>query len=77
MTKDVNSERLLTLEFLREEGRQRYSLRDSTSTTRDAIMARNLSTKFLSRWWNPISLDFSKAFVLVTITKSFKYLRLF
>ena len=30
MRKNVNSERLLTLEFLREEGRQRYSLRDST-----------------------------------------------
>ena len=57
MRKNVDSERLLTLQFLREEGHQRYSLRDS-STSRDAIIARNLSTKFLSRWWNQISLDF-------------------
>ena len=48
MRKNVDSERLLTLQFLRDEGHQRYSLRDS-STSRDAIIARNLSTKFLSR----------------------------
>ena len=47
--KSSNTDRLLTLQFLREEGHQRYSLRDSTSTSTDAIMARNLSTKFLSR----------------------------
>ena len=45
MRKNANSERLLTQEFLRKEGLQRYCLRDS-STSKDA---RNMSTKFLSR----------------------------